>query len=53
MAGGHKRLRIVHTVSIEEGEKLEVLRLAVFEEEWMGPCNMKSIRLPIDDLPCM
>ncbi|CAM6117380.1 unnamed protein product [Calypogeia fissa] len=43
VAGGHKRLRIVHTVSIEEGDKIEVLRLAAYEEEWMGPCNMKSI----------
>ncbi|BBN06499.1 hypothetical protein MPTK1_3g21680 [Marchantia polymorpha subsp. ruderalis] len=44
VAGGHKRLRIVHTVSVEsEGEQVEVLRVAVYEEEWMGPCNMKSI----------
>ncbi|KAL3693411.1 hypothetical protein R1sor_007062 [Riccia sorocarpa] len=44
VAGGHKRLRVVHTVQIEsEGEQVEVLRVAVYEEEWMGPCNMKSI----------
>lgn len=35
----------MHTVSVEsEGEQVEVLRVAVYEEEWMGPCNMKSIR---------
>lgn len=42
--GGHSRLRLVHTISVEEGgESVQLLRVAVYHEEWMGPCNMKSI----------
>lgn len=45
MRGGHSRLRLVHTISVEEGgESIQLLRVAVYHEEWMGPCNMKSIR---------
>jgi hypothetical protein len=41
--GGHRRLRMVHTVGIEGGG-LNLLRLAVTEEEWMGPLDMEKIR---------
>lgn len=42
--GGHSRLRLVHTIAVEEkGEEIQLLRVVVYEEEWMGPSNMKSI----------
>ncbi|MCO5591609.1 hypothetical protein L7F22_045598 [Adiantum nelumboides] len=42
--GGHTRLRLVHTIAVEEGgESIQLLRVAVYNEEWMGPQNMKSI----------
>ncbi|KAI5077373.1 hypothetical protein GOP47_0007197 [Adiantum capillus-veneris] len=42
--GGHTRLRLVHTIAVEEnGESIQLLRVAVYNEEWMGPHNMKSI----------
>lgn len=42
--GGHRRLRLVHTIGVEEEwSEIELLRVAVYEEEWMGPCNVKSI----------
>lgn len=44
VTGKHKRLRLVHTIAImESGEEIQVLRVAVYEEQWMGPCNMESI----------
>eukprot|EP00250_Pteridium_aquilinum_P016812 c23304_g1_i1 orf=616-2226(-) len=42
--GGHSRLRLVHTIAVEGGgESVQLLRVAVYIEEWMGPNNMKSI----------
>ncbi|GAQ88127.1 hypothetical protein KFL_004020130 [Klebsormidium nitens] len=40
--GGHRRLRLVHTVGVEGGG-LNLMRLAVTEEEWMGPLEMEDI----------
>ncbi|CAM6029176.1 unnamed protein product [Sphagnum balticum] len=41
--GGHQRLRLIHTISImESGAEIQVLRVAVYREEWMGPCNMND-----------
>lgn len=38
--GCHKRLRLVHTIALKEGGSvIDVLRLAVYEEEWMGPSH--------------
>ncbi|GLJ46882.1 hypothetical protein SUGI_0988890 [Cryptomeria japonica] len=40
--GCHKRLRLVHTIALKEGgAEIEVLRLAVYEEEWMGPSHLE------------
>jgi hypothetical protein len=45
VTGKHRRLRIVHTIAIEDsGEAIQVLRVAAYEEQWMGPSNMQSIR---------
>lgn len=42
--GGHTRLRLAHTIAVEGGgESVQLLRVAVYHEEWMGPHNMKSI----------
>ncbi|KAG0595738.1 hypothetical protein M758_UG192800 [Ceratodon purpureus] len=44
VTGKHRRLRLVHTIAImESGEEIQVLRVAAYEEQWMGPLNMESI----------
>eukprot|EP00252_Welwitschia_mirabilis_P020878 TRINITY_DN5214_c0_g1_i1.p1 TRINITY_DN5214_c0_g1~~TRINITY_DN5214_c0_g1_i1.p1 ORF type:complete len:490 (+),score=94.88 TRINITY_DN5214_c0_g1_i1:131-1600(+) len=40
--GCHKRLRVVHTIALKEGgAEVELLRLAVYEEEWIGPSHLE------------
>ncbi|KAG0573557.1 hypothetical protein KC19_VG188200 [Ceratodon purpureus] len=44
VTGTHRRLRLIHTIAImESGEEIQVLRVTVYEEQWMGPLNMESI----------
>lgn len=44
VTGKHRRLRLVHTIAImESGEEIQVLRVALYEEQWTGPRNMESI----------
>jgi hypothetical protein len=36
--GCHKRIRIVHTIEfINGGSEIQIMRVAVYEEEWIGP----------------
>ncbi|WJX91622.1 hypothetical protein P8452_73367 [Trifolium repens] len=36
--GCHKRIRIVHTIEfINGGSEIQIMRVAVYEEEWVGP----------------
>ncbi|KAJ7544183.1 hypothetical protein O6H91_09G068100 [Diphasiastrum complanatum] len=42
--GGHTRLRVVHTIEVQEGGvAVQVLRLTIFEEEWKGPSDWTSV----------
>eukprot|EP00897_Mesotaenium_endlicherianum_P008707 jgi/Mesen1/7865/ME000042S07310 len=42
--GGHTRLRLQQTLTVDpRGEAVQLLRVALYEEEWMGPCHMASI----------
>ncbi|URD95786.1 hypothetical protein MUK42_29635 [Musa troglodytarum] len=39
--GCHKRLRIVHTIEFNEGgSNIQIIRVAVYEEEWVSPANL-------------
>ncbi|CAL9156936.1 unnamed protein product [Musa hybrid cultivar] len=39
--GCHKRLRIVHTIELNEGgSNIQIIRVAVYEEEWVSPANL-------------
>ncbi|KAJ3680562.1 hypothetical protein LUZ60_016840 [Juncus effusus] len=39
--GCHKRLRIVHTIEFSEGgANIQVIRVAVYEEQWVGPTSL-------------
>ncbi|WOK98701.1 hypothetical protein Cni_G07413 [Canna indica] len=39
--GCHKRLRIVHTIEFNEGgSSVQIIRVAVYEEEWVSPANL-------------
>ncbi|KAJ6819507.1 uncharacterized protein M6B38_403010 [Iris pallida] len=39
--GCHKRLRIVHTIEFGEGgSNLQIIRVAVYEEQWVSPVNL-------------
>lgn len=39
--GCHKRLRIVHTIEFSNGgTDIQILRVAVYEEQWVGPVNI-------------
>lgn len=39
--GCHKRLRIVHTIEFSDGgSDIQILRVAVYEEQWVSPANM-------------
>ncbi|KAA0048812.1 uncharacterized protein E5676_scaffold291G00250 [Cucumis melo var. makuwa] len=42
--GCHKRLRIVHTIEFSGGgSDIQILRVAVYEEQWVSPANMSDI----------
>ncbi|KAH9293917.1 hypothetical protein KI387_040879, partial [Taxus chinensis] len=42
--GCHKRLRVVHTIALKEGgAEVELLRLAVYKEEWMAPSHLELV----------
>ncbi|KAF3340428.1 hypothetical protein FCM35_KLT16199 [Carex littledalei] len=39
--GCHKRLRVVHTIAFNEGgANIDVIRVAVYEEQWVSPSNL-------------
>lgn len=39
---GHKRLRLVHTIALKEGgSEVQLMRLAVYKEEWIGPGHLE------------
>ncbi|KAF5744267.1 hypothetical protein HS088_TW08G00867 [Tripterygium wilfordii] len=39
--GCHKRLRIVHTIEFSNGgSDIQILRVAVYEEQWASPANL-------------
>ncbi|KAJ4759169.1 dihydroorotate dehydrogenase (DUF3598) [Rhynchospora pubera] len=39
--GCHKRLRVVHTIEFSEGgANIEIMRVAVYEEQWVRPSNV-------------
>eukprot|EP01018_Ginkgo_biloba_P035123 Gb_22170 [translate_table: standard] len=39
--GCHKRLRLVHTIAVKEGgSEVQLLRLVLYEEEWMAPSHL-------------
>ncbi|KAM7472030.1 hypothetical protein LguiA_010213 [Lonicera macranthoides] len=39
--GCHKRLRIVHTIEFSNGgSDIQIMRVAVYEEEWASPANL-------------
>ncbi|XP_054784708.1 uncharacterized protein LOC129291409 [Prosopis cineraria] len=41
--GCHKRIRIVHTIEfIDGGSDIQIMRVAVYEEEWTSPANIKD-----------
>ncbi|KAL5560530.1 hypothetical protein UlMin_036741, partial [Ulmus minor] len=41
--GCHKRLRIVHTIEFSNGgSDIQILRVAVYEEQWVSPANIRD-----------
>lgn len=43
MKGCHKRLRIVHTIEFGSGgSDIQILRVAVYEEQWASPANIQD-----------
>ncbi|KAL3742697.1 hypothetical protein ACJRO7_018076 [Eucalyptus globulus] len=41
--GCHKRLRIVHTIEFNNGgADIQIMRVAVYEEEWVSPANIRD-----------
>lgn len=41
--GCHKRLRIVHTIEFSEGgSNIQIIRVAVYEEQWVSPVNLND-----------
>ncbi|KAH7863568.1 hypothetical protein Vadar_019261 [Vaccinium darrowii] len=41
--GCHKRLRIVHTVELGSGgSDIQIMRVAVYEEQWASPANIQD-----------
>ncbi|PIA30945.1 hypothetical protein AQUCO_05300049v1 [Aquilegia coerulea] len=42
--GCHKRLRIVHTIGFNNGGlDIQIMRVAVYEEQWVSPANLDDI----------
>lgn len=43
--GCHKRIRIVHTIEFTNGgSEIQIMRVAVYEEEWVGPTSVVDQR---------
>ncbi|KAL2511519.1 protein of unknown function (DUF3598) [Abeliophyllum distichum] len=41
--GCHKRLRVVHTIEFSNGgSDIQIMRVAVYEEQWVGPANISD-----------
>ncbi|XP_010933582.1 uncharacterized protein [Elaeis guineensis] len=41
--GCHKRLRIMHTIEFSEGgSDIQIIRVAVYEEQWVSPVNIND-----------
>lgn len=41
--GCHKRLRMVHTIEFNEGgSNVQLIRVAVYEEQWVSPVNLSD-----------
>ncbi|XP_065859125.1 uncharacterized protein [Euphorbia lathyris] len=41
--GCHKRLRIVHTIEFNNGgSDIQIMRVAVYEEQWVSPANIRD-----------
>ncbi|GFP90511.1 hypothetical protein PHJA_001195000 [Phtheirospermum japonicum] len=51
--GCHKRLRVVHTIEFSNGgSDIQIMRVAVYEEEWVSPSNIPdSSELELDLKP--
>ncbi|KAL0429142.1 UNVERIFIED_CONTAM: hypothetical protein Sradi_0540200 [Sesamum radiatum] len=51
--GCHKRLRVVHTIEFSNGgSDIQIMRVAVYEEEWVSPANIPdSSELELDLMP--
>ncbi|KAG9454439.1 hypothetical protein H6P81_007343 [Aristolochia fimbriata] len=42
--GCHKRLRIVHTIEFNEGgSEIQIIRVAVYEEQWVCPTSLQDL----------
>ncbi|GKU88519.1 hypothetical protein SLEP1_g2771 [Rubroshorea leprosula] len=42
--GCHKRLRIVHTIEFSNGgSDIQIMRVAVYEEQWVSPANIGDL----------
>lgn len=45
--GCHKRLRVVHTIEFSNGgSDIQIMRVAVYEEEWVSPANIPDTGYP-------
>ncbi|KAL3815007.1 hypothetical protein ACJIZ3_016275 [Penstemon smallii] len=51
--GCHKRLRVVHTIEFSKGgSDIQIMRVAVFEEEWVSPSSIPDTsELQLDMIP--
>lgn len=49
--GCHKRLRIIHTIEFNNGgSDIRIMRVAVYEEQWVSPANLPDRSDPEFDL---
>nr|POE55767.1 hypothetical protein CFP56_30560 [Quercus suber] len=49
--GCHKRLRIIHTIEFNNGgSDIQIMRIAVYEEEWVSPASLPDQSEPDFDL---
>ncbi|XVF73540.1 hypothetical protein PTKIN_Ptkin12aG0210000 [Pterospermum kingtungense] len=47
--GCHKQLRIVHTIEFGNGgSDIQIMRVAIYEEEWVSPANLEGLSLNDD-----
>ncbi|XP_030513829.1 uncharacterized protein LOC115727703 isoform X2 [Rhodamnia argentea] len=50
--GCHKRLRSVHTIQFNNGgADIQIMRVAVYEEEWVSPANIRDESMDFDVKP--